>query len=79
VLVVDTGDARLATAGAGDVLAGIIGALCARGLSPWTAAAVGAHLHGRAGAVGWRIGLVADDVADLVPQVLDRLVPVDAR
>lgn len=78
-LVVDTGDARLATAGTGDVLAGIIGALCARGLSPWTAAAAGAHLHGRAGAVGWRIGLVADDVADLVPQVLDRLMPADTR
>ena len=35
VLVVATGDARLATAGTGDVLAGVIGALCARGLDPW--------------------------------------------
>ena len=35
--------------GAGDVLAGVVGALCARGLGPFRAAAAAAHLHGRAG------------------------------
>lgn len=75
VLVTDTGDARLATAGTGDVLAGIIGALCARGLEPLRAAAAGAFLHGAAGALGWRNGLVAGDLPALLPTVLDDLDP----
>ena len=49
VAVNTTGSAWLATAGSGDVLSGIIGSLLAGGLSPWSAAAAGAHLHGRAG------------------------------
>ncbi|MCU1501175.1 MAG: hypothetical protein JWM12_529, partial [Ilumatobacteraceae bacterium] len=44
-LVVTAGDARLATAGTGDVLAGIIGALLAGGLSAAPAAAAGAWVH----------------------------------
>ncbi|MFM8860984.1 MAG: NAD(P)H-hydrate dehydratase, partial [Acidimicrobiia bacterium] len=73
VLVSIAGDRRLATAGTGDVLAGVIGALCARGLEPWRAAAAGAFIHGRAGALGWSLGLVAGDVVSLVPAVLDDL------
>lgn len=73
VLLATSGDARLATAGTGDVLAGMIGALCAQGLEPFLAAAAGADLHGRAAALGWRRGLVASDVAGLVPAVLDAL------
>lgn len=73
VLVVTAGDARLATAGTGDVLAGIIGALVASGVEPFTAAAVGAHLHGRAGSLGSAHGLVAGDLPDRLPLVFDRL------
>jgi ADP-dependent NAD(P)H-hydrate dehydratase / NAD(P)H-hydrate epimerase len=72
-LVVASGDARLATAGTGDVLAGVIGALAARGLDPWRAAAAGAFLHGQAGALGWRDGLVAADVVDHLPQAIERI------
>lgn len=43
-----TGTPWLATAGAGDVLAGLIGALAAAGLQQWDAASVGAWLHGTA-------------------------------
>jgi NAD(P)H-hydrate epimerase len=69
-LVVDAGDRRLATAGTGDVLAGIIGALLAGGLPAVEAAAAGAWVHGRAARHGHRLGFVASDLADLVPQVL---------
>ena len=73
VLVVTSGDARLATAGTGDVLSGIIGALLAQGVEPFSAAAAGAHLHGLAGAVGSRHGLVAGDLPRHLPLVFDQL------
>jgi NAD(P)H-hydrate repair Nnr-like enzyme with NAD(P)H-hydrate dehydratase domain len=47
--VVTSGTASLATAGTGDVLAGLIAATIARGHDPFDAAALSAHLHGRAG------------------------------
>ena len=68
--VTTTGDERLATAGTGDVLAGIIGGLLAGGLVPERAAAAGSFLHGRAGALGWRRGLVAGDLPTAVPAAL---------
>ncbi len=67
------GDARLATAGTGDVLTGVVAALLAQGLGPLDAAALGAHLHGRAGAVGSARGLVAGDLPGLLPLVLDKI------
>jgi hydroxyethylthiazole kinase-like uncharacterized protein yjeF len=42
-------NAALATAGAGDVLCGLIGALLAQGAEPFEAACLGVYLHGRAG------------------------------
>ena len=45
VLVVANGDQRLATAGTGDVLSGILGALLATGMDPLRAAASAAWLH----------------------------------
>jgi NAD(P)H-hydrate epimerase len=48
--VVNSGTASLATAGTGDVLAGLIAATVARGHDTFDAAALAAHLHGRAGA-----------------------------
>ena len=49
VLVNSTGSAWLATAGSGDVLSGLAGALLAQGLPPLQAAAAAAYLHGVAG------------------------------
>jgi hydroxyethylthiazole kinase-like uncharacterized protein yjeF len=49
VRVNTTGTAALATAGSGDVLSGVVGALLAQGLDAFDAASLGAHLHGRAG------------------------------
>ncbi len=51
----------LATAGAGDVLAGVIAGLLAQGMPAWEAAAAGAWLHGRAGALAGP-GLVVEDL-----------------
>ena len=73
VLVTTSGGAALATAGTGDVLSGIIGALLAQGVAPPLAAAAGAWIHGRAGQLGPSRGLVAGDVADHVTAVLDEL------
>jgi hydroxyethylthiazole kinase-like uncharacterized protein yjeF len=73
VLVATRGDARLATAGTGDVLAGIVAALVAGGVEPFTAASVGAHLHGWTGTLGFRRGLVAGDLADALPLLFHHL------
>lgn len=73
VLVSNTGDARLASLGTGDVLAGVIGAFCAMGVEPFRAAAASAFVHGLAGDVGWRHGLIAPDLVDHLPVVLDTL------
>ncbi|MCD9625506.1 NAD(P)H-hydrate dehydratase [Rhabdothermincola sp. EGI L10124] len=70
VLVTTTGDQRLATAGTGDVLAGVVGALMAQGLDPWRAAAAGSFLHGLAGALGWPRGLVAGDLPAALPAAI---------
>lgn len=67
VLLVRSGDARLATAGTGDVLTGTIAAMVASGATPFRAAAAAAHLHGRAAALGPAHGLVARDVVDALP------------
>jgi hydroxyethylthiazole kinase-like uncharacterized protein yjeF len=72
-LLVRAGDARLATAGTGDVLTGTIAALIASGATPFHAAAAGAHLHGRAAMLGPARGLVADDVAEALPAAWDSL------
>lgn len=60
----------LATAGSGDVLAGLIAGLLAQGMPAWDAAAAGAYLHGRAGALAGP-GLVAED---LLPAITSALV-----
>ncbi|NLD76275.1 MAG: NAD(P)H-hydrate dehydratase [Acidimicrobiales bacterium] len=73
VLVVTSGDHRLATAGTGDVLTGILAALLARGVPAWQAAAGAAHIHGRAGVVACRHGLVASDLIAHLPVALEEL------
>lgn len=70
VIVVRSGDERLATAGTGDVLAGIIGAFVAMQIDPFEAAALGAWVHGAAGMRGPAVGLLASDLPPLVAAVL---------
>ncbi|WP_422115304.1 NAD(P)H-hydrate dehydratase [Brachybacterium sp. UNK5269] len=69
----DDATAQLATAGTGDVLAGVLGTLLAAGLPGPDAAALAAILHGRAGRLASRGGLVplvALDVAGHLPDAL---------
>ncbi|MBC06038.1 NAD(P)H-hydrate dehydratase [Thalassospira sp.] len=62
----------LATAGSGDVLAGIIGGLMAQGMDSFDAACMGVWLHARAGAdIG--PGLIAEDIPEHLPSVLREL------
>lgn len=62
----------LATAGSGDTLAGMIGGLLAQGMPAFEAACAGAWVHGEAGSA-FGPGLIADDLAGLIPPVVKRL------
>jgi len=72
-LMSSSGDSRLATAGTGDVLSGMIGAFIARGVPAFEAAALASHVHGRAARTGYSQGLVASDLPDLVASWLSGL------
>ncbi len=62
----------LATAGSGDVLAGIVAALLAKETAAFPAAAAGAWLHGAAAAT-FGLGLVAEDIVSALPRALTAL------
>ncbi len=72
-----SGTPALATAGTGDVLAGIIGALLGQGCSPWHAARLGVFVHGLAAEVGpgAERSLTADDLAERLPAAWAELDP----
>jgi NAD(P)H-hydrate epimerase len=72
-------DARLATAGTGDVLSGIIGSLLAQGVDAFDAAAAGAWLHARAAQEGPARGLIASDVVQGLPAALAAVSGTSAR
>jgi NAD(P)H-hydrate epimerase len=63
---------QLATGGSGDVLTGIVSGLLAQGMAPFEGAAAAAWLHGAA-ASAFGLGLVADDLPDALPGVLQAL------
>ncbi|MDZ7674353.1 MAG: NAD(P)H-hydrate dehydratase [Acidimicrobiales bacterium] len=76
IRLVAAGDERLATAGTGDVLTGIVAAFLAAGLDGFDAAAAGAHVHGTAASLGPAVGLVASDLLDRLPDALDEIAGV---
>ncbi len=70
-MVLEGGTSALATAGSGDVLSGVIGALLARGMEAAGAAICAAALHARAGALAGRgDGTIATDIIEALPAAL---------
>lgn len=70
-------DSILATAGSGDVLTGIITGLLAQGYSPKEAGIIGNYIHGSSSDF-WkkqkgRFGLIASDIIQLIPIVIEKL------
>ena len=70
-----SGCVGLATSGSGDVLAGIIGGLCARGASPTVASGWACWVHGQAGRILTQkigaVGFLARELLPLVPRLLE--------
>lgn len=73
----DVATPALATAGSGDVLSGVIGAFLAAGAAPIAAAACGVAVHGAAGLLAedriGRAGVMASDIAGLLPAAIEQL------
>lgn len=67
-----TGTPFLATAGSGDVLAGLIAGLIGQGMATFEAAAAAAWLHGKA-AEALGPGLIAEDLPEILPSILKAL------
>tara|TARA_B100000214_G_scaffold357624_1_gene317451 strand:- start:180 stop:1529 length:1350 start_codon:yes stop_codon:yes gene_type:complete len=70
-LIINNGDQRLATAGTGDVLSGVIAGFLARGISPFEAAAGGAWIHAEAANNCLAEGMIASDIIRVLPEVLN--------
>ena len=68
----DGGTPWLATAGSGDVLAGLIGGLLTQGMPPFEAAAAGDYLHAAAARL-FGPGLIAEDLPEMLPPALKQL------
>lgn len=73
-----SGNDALATAGAGDVLSGIIGGLAAQGMDGFSAAALGVYVHGLAGEaaaeLSSRYAVMAGDLPDVLGRILGGVV-----
>ncbi len=77
IYVNKSGNPGMATAGAGDVLAGMVGALLARGFSPFEAAKVGVYLHGCAGDLAaeekGQESMLASDIIEKIPHAIKEI------
>jgi NAD(P)H-hydrate epimerase len=69
--------AWLATAGSGDILAGLVTGLLGQGMPAFEAAAAAVSLHGMAG-TAFGPGLIAEDLSEQLPSLLRRFTEPDA-
>jgi hydroxyethylthiazole kinase-like uncharacterized protein yjeF len=72
ITVNENGSPFLATAGSGDVLAGMIAGLAGQGMPAFEAACAAVWMHGEAG-TRFGPGLIADDLPDMLPAILREL------
>ncbi|KKW04161.1 MAG: NAD(P)H-hydrate dehydratase [Candidatus Wildermuthbacteria bacterium RIFCSPLOWO2_02_FULL_47_9c] len=73
VILSKTGTPYMTVGGAGDSLAGILGALLARGIAPLEAAAAAAYINGKAGELAtkkFKDGLIATDIIEEIPHII---------
>ena len=75
IFINPSGNAGLAKGGSGDVLAGIIGGLMARGLDPDEAAITGNYIHGEAAdlllsSIG-AVSILPSDLLEVLPELFD--------
>jgi ADP-dependent NAD(P)H-hydrate dehydratase / NAD(P)H-hydrate epimerase len=71
VVIDAVGTAALASAGTGDVLSGTIGAMVAKGMTPFGSAATGVAVHARAGLLATRgDGTIAGDLVEQLPAAI---------
>ena len=79
VAINSTGNPGMASAGMGDLLAGLVGGLLAQGLAPFEAACAGVWLHGTAGdiaaAAGAEHSLIAGDLLKTLPDAFRQVMP----
>lgn len=74
VAVSNTGSPYMTKGGCGDTLAGICGALVARGINPFLAAQAGAYINGKAGEIvadAQKDGLLATELIEAIPDVIN--------
>lgn len=73
-----TGNPGMASGGTGDVLTGLIGGFCARGLEPYEACKAGAYIHGYAGDLAAKevgeVSLIASDLLAALPRAIRQVV-----
>ena len=77
IYINQSGNPGMATAGAGDVLTGMIVSFLAQGLSSWDAAVAGVYLHGLAGDLAAKekgqYGMIASDIIEQIPYALQKI------
>jgi len=70
-----TGNPGMSVGGTGDTLSGIVGALLAKGVSPFKAAYLGAFINGLAGDLAYTVygeRILATDIIDRIPDVIEK-------